>query len=114
MIPRHIPEAIGSYVEIKYYVNSNHSANMENRRSHSGIVIYINNAPIIWYSRCQNPVEASNFVLDYVALRISIEIIETLWYNLRCSGGLVDGPAEVFCDKKSVVNNLIIPTSVLN
>ena len=53
-------------------------------------------------------------MLDYVALRISIDIIEALWYNFRFSRGLVDGLTEVFCDNKSVINNLIIPTSVLN
>ena len=34
--------------------------------------------------------------------------------NLRCFGVPVEGPEEVFCDNKSVVNNLSIPTSVLN
>ena len=41
----HIPEALGKYVVIKDYVNSNHAGNMENRRSHYGI--RVNNAPII-------------------------------------------------------------------
>ena len=37
-----------------------------------------------------------------------------LRYKLRYFGVLVDGHAEVFCDKKSVFNNSIIPISVLN
>ena len=44
-------EALGKYVAIKDYVDTNHAGNMENRRSHSGIIIYVNNAPIIWYIR---------------------------------------------------------------
>ena len=48
MMPRHMPEALGKYVMIKAYVDANHSGNMTNRRSHSGIIIYVNNAPIIW------------------------------------------------------------------
>ena len=41
-------------------------------------------------------------------------MIEALRYKLRCFGVPEDGPAEVFCDKNSVVNNLSIPLSVLN
>ena len=32
-------------------------------------------------------------------------MIEYLRYKLKCSGVPVEGPAEVFCDKKSVVKN---------
>ena len=48
IVPRHIPEALGNYVVIKYYVDANHASKMVNRRSHSEIIIYANNAPIIW------------------------------------------------------------------
>ena len=51
MIPRHMPEALGKYVVIKAYVDANHAGNMANRRSHYGIIIYVHNAPIIWYSK---------------------------------------------------------------
>ena len=60
-MPSHMPEALGKYVLIKYYVDDNHTVNMANRRSHYGIIIYVNNAPIIWYSKSQNTVEASTF-----------------------------------------------------
>ena len=46
-----MPEALGKYVVIKAYVDSNHAGNMENMRLHSGIIIYVNNKPIIWYSK---------------------------------------------------------------
>ena len=48
MIPMHVEEALGKYVLIKSYVDANHAGNMVNRRSHSGIIIYVNNSPIIW------------------------------------------------------------------
>ena len=41
-------------------------------------------------------------------------MIESLRYKLRCVGIPVEGPAEVFFDNMSVVNNSSIPTSVLN
>ena len=58
---RHMPELLGNYVVIKAYVDSNHEGNMTNRRSHSGIIIYINNLPIICYIKHHNTVEASSF-----------------------------------------------------
>ncbi len=47
-------------------------------------------------------------------MRISTEMIEALRYKLRCFGIPIDGPAEVFCDNKSVVTNSSVPASVLN
>ena len=113
-MPRHMPEALGKYVVIKDYLDANHAGNMSNRRSYYGIIIYVNTEPIIWYSKLQNRVEASSFISECVALRISTETIEDLRYKLRCFGIPVDGPAEVFCDNMSVVKNLSIPTSSLN
>ena len=47
MMPRHMPEALVKSIVIKPYVDANHAGNMENRTSHSGIIIYVNNSPII-------------------------------------------------------------------
>ena len=99
---------------IKAYVDSNHAGNMANSRSHFGIIIYVNNAPIIWYSKHQNMVYASSFGSVFVALIISTDMIEALRYKLRFFGIRVEGPAEVFCDNMSVVKNLSISTSALN
>ena len=64
-------EALGKYVLIKDYVYANHAGNMPNMRSRCGIIIYVNNAPIIWYSKQQNAVEASSFGSEFVAPRIA-------------------------------------------
>ena len=68
MTPKHVPEALGKYVFIKAYVDANHAVNMENRRSHYCIIIYVNNAPIIRYSKIQKKVEDSSFRLNFAAL----------------------------------------------
>ena len=109
-----MPQALGKYILIKDYVDDNHAGNMANMILHSGIIIYVNNAPIIWYSKLQNTVEASIFGSQSVDPRIYTEIIEELRYKLRCLGIPVEGPTEVFCDNTSVVKNSVIPTSDLN
>ena len=68
MIPRHMPEALGKHAVIKDYVDANHTGNMTNRWSHSGMIIYVNNATIIWYSKRKNTVEASSFGSEFFAL----------------------------------------------
>ena len=50
-MPRHITEALGKYVVIKYYVDANHAGNMASMSSHYVIIIYVNNEAIIWYSK---------------------------------------------------------------
>ena len=48
IITINMPDALGNYVVIKAYIYSNNAGNMANRRSHSGIIVYVNNLPIIW------------------------------------------------------------------
>ena len=55
---------------------------MTNRRSRSGIIIYTNNSPIIWYIKRQNIVEASSFGSNFVDNGITTDTIEDLNYKL--------------------------------
>jgi len=113
-LPHGMPEALGKSVQIICYVDANHAGNLLNRRSHSGILIYVNNTPVIWYSKRQNTVETSSFGSEFVTLRTATELVEALRYKLRCFGVRLDGPASIFCDNKSVVTNANLPTSMLN
>ena len=47
---------------IKSYVDANHPVIMTNRRLHSGIIIYDNNATFICYSKLWNMVEVLIFI----------------------------------------------------
>ena len=95
-------------------MDANHAGNMLTWKYHTGIIIFVNNPPIIWYSKRQNTVESSSFGSKFISLRIATEMIEELRYKLRIFGVSIDRPADVFCDNQSVVNNVSIPFSVLN
>lgn len=112
--PKNMPEPLGNPVEVAVYVDANHAGNLANRRSHSGILIYINNAPIQWFSKRQNTVESSSFGSEFVALRIAVDLIEALLYKLRMFGIPIDNKVDVYCDNKSVVTNASVPSSVLH
>ncbi len=114
LLPHKMIKPLGNPVTIRTYVDANHAGNLANRRSHTGIIIYLNNAPIIWYSKRQNTVETSSFGSEFVALRIATELNEALRYKLRTFGVPINGPSEILCDNKSVVTNSSVPTSVLN
>jgi hypothetical protein len=49
--PPNMPEAKGKVVNISCFVHANHTGNVITRQSHTGIIIYIQNAPIIWFSK---------------------------------------------------------------
>ncbi len=65
-----------------YFVNADHAGCQLTRRSHTGVILYINRAPIIWYSKRQNTVESSTFGSEFIAMKIAIELIEGLRYKL--------------------------------
>jgi hypothetical protein len=108
-----MPEPRGHSVTISAFVDANHAGNVVTRRSHSGIFIFVQNAPIIWFSKRQNTVEAATFGSEFVALRICKELIVALRYKLRMFGVPIDGPANIFCDNRGVVKNVSIPESTL-
>jgi Reverse transcriptase (RNA-dependent DNA polymerase). len=108
-IPPDMPEPLGNPVVLATYVDANHAGNLVNRRSHTGVLIYVNNALITWFSKRQNTVESSSFGSEFVALRIATELIEALRYKLRMFGIPVEGSTKVYCDNKSVVTNASIP-----
>ena len=95
------------------FVDANHAGNKLTRRSHTGIIIYLNCSPILWYSKAQSTEESSTFGSEFVAMRIMVELLESMRYKLRMMGIPIDGPANVFCDNKSVVTNATVPTSTL-
>jgi len=76
--PPNAPSPCGNYVQINAFVDANHAGNKLTRHSHTGILIYLNRAPIIWYSKAQKTVESSTFGSEFVALRIATETIKAL------------------------------------
>jgi hypothetical protein len=109
-----MPKPLGNPVNITCFVDANHAGNVVTRRSHTGILIYLQNTPIIWHSRRQNTVETSTFGSEFVALRNARDLIVALRYKLRMFGVPINGSAKTYCDNQGVVKNVSIPESVLS
>jgi hypothetical protein len=113
VIPPNIPEARGKSVVTTCYVDADHAGCLATRRSTTGVIIFVNQAPIIWFSKRQNTVESSTFGSEYVALRQSIDLIEGLRYKLRMMGVELDESTSIYCDNEAVVKSTTAPESTL-
>lgn len=112
-IPINAPEPRGLPVSMTCFCDADHAGCLQTRRSQTGIIIFVNRSPILWYSKRQNTVESSSFGSEFVAMRTAVEMIEGLRYKLRMMGIPIDGATDVFCDNESVVKNSSRPESVL-
>ena len=112
-LPPKMPAPLGKSVCFSCFVDANHAGNVITRRSHTSVIIYVQNAPIIWFSNRQNTVESSSFGSEFVALRIVKDLLVALHYKLRMFGVRVDGPANVFCNNSGVAKNTSIPELTL-
>jgi hypothetical protein len=113
--PRDMPHPLGLPVNIACFVDANHTGgNIITRRSHTELIIFIQNATIIWYSMKQNTVESSTFGSELVAMQVARDLIVALRIKLKLFGiPLKNGPASILCDNQGVVKNTSIPESTL-
>jgi hypothetical protein len=109
-----VPEPRGKPVNILCFVDSNHAGNVITRRLHTGILIFVQNAPIIYYSKRQHTVETSTFGSEFVAMKVAKELIVALRYKLGMFGVPITGPVNVLGENQGVVKNTSIPKSTLN
>jgi hypothetical protein len=108
-----MPELLGRPVYINTFVDADHTGNVLTRRSHSGIMIFVNNALINSFNKRQNTVESSSYGSEMVAMRLARDFIVEMRIKLKMFGVPVRGPANVYCDNKGVVSNTSIPESIL-
>ena len=85
-LPNDIPPPRGHAVSTHCFVDADHASNTVTRRMQTGILIFLNRAPIVWYSKRQNTVETSTFGSEFIAMRSAVEHIEALRYSCACLG----------------------------
>jgi hypothetical protein len=113
MIPPDAPAPRGKEVDLRLFVDSDHAGEPFTRRSRTRYVIYLNMAPIMWFSKHQPTVESSVFGAEFLAMKNGIETCHGLRYKLRMMGVTLSGPTFVYGDNMSVVHNTQRPESVL-
>jgi hypothetical protein len=92
MIPSDYPVHRGKEVDLSLFVDSDHAGEQFTRHSRTWFVIYLNMAPIVWFSKRQPTVESSVFGSEFVAMKNGIETCRGLRYKLRMMGVALCGP----------------------
>ena len=113
-LPHMLPKPRGLQFKTTAFVDASHASNKVTRRSHTGFIIFLNRAPIIWYSKRQNTVESSAFSAEFIALKCVTEYIQALRFKLRMFGLVIDEATNIFVYNESVVKNCTKVESVLN
>jgi hypothetical protein len=104
-IPLDAPEPTGRSVVTSCFVDYDHAGCRLTRQSHTGILIFVNNAPILWNSKRQNMVESLAVGSEFVAMWTAVIMIEGLQYKIGMMGIPLDGKTSVFYDNDGVMKN---------
>jgi len=113
LIPPDMPEPRGKVVQVTTYEDSDHAGDQVTRRSRTGVIIFCNRTPVLWYSKKQTSIETSSFGSEFSALKTAVELTEGVIYKLRMMGVPVEVPAMVMGDNQSVITNSSVPASML-
>lgn len=112
-IPTNAPKPRGKGFTMRAFVDSDHGGDSVTRRSRTGFIVFLNSAPICWFSKKQTSVETSTFGSEFIAMKQCCEYIRGLRYKLRMMGVPVEMPTFIFGDNQSVLSNTTTPHSVL-
>jgi hypothetical protein len=113
VVPSDAPVPHGKEVDLRLFVDSDHAGDQFTGCSRTGCVIYLNMAPIVWFSKHQPTIESSVFGAVFVVMKNGIETCRGLHYKLRMRGVTLGGPTYVYGDNMSVVHNTQRSESVL-
>ena len=112
-LPSNAPMPRGKSIQMNCFVDADHAGDKITRRLQTGIILFGNLAPLIWYSKQQNTIESSTSGAEFVAPWIATEMITFFRYKLQMFGIPLEGPANVFCDNEALYRNAAIVESKL-
>ena len=108
-----MPELRGLGFIMRAKVDADHASDTMTRHSRTGFIVYLNCAPIYWWSKKQNSVESSSFGSEFIAMKQCCEYVCGLKYKLRMMGISCEDPTFIYGDNQSVLANTTIPDSTL-
>src|SRR5688500_10049992 len=112
-IPKDSLESLGTTSTVTCYVDADHARDKVTCRSVTGILLCVNNTPLIWYTKRQKTVETSTYGSELVAARVAVELVIEVRYKLRMLGVPLEETSLLVGDNMSVVINTTLPSSML-
>jgi hypothetical protein len=104
-IPTDAPKPLGKYVLLTHYLDANLYHDMLTGRSVSGMLHFLNQTPLDWFSKKQGSVETATYGSEFMASRICVEQIIDLRLTLRYLGVPIRDQSYMFGDNEAVVNS---------
>ena len=112
-IPPRMPEPTGQLATLTCYVDADHARDKVTTRSVTGIILLLNNTPIVWVSQRQRTTESSTYGSELVAARTAIDLLIEMRYKLRMLSARLEEQSVLVGDNMSVVTNTTLPSSAL-
>ena len=83
---------------------------MVNRRSRTGFIVLLNNAPIYWFLKKQSGVETSSFGSEFIAMKTACEHVRGQRYKLRMMGITDTHPNFIYGDNNQFYGMFLFQT----
>jgi hypothetical protein len=112
-LPHDMPTPKGKPLCMTTFEDANLLHDHVTGRSAMGILHFVNQTPIEWFSKRQNTVETATYGSEFVVAKTATEQIIDLRYTLCMLGVPLDGKSWMFGDNESVVKSSMIPQSNL-
>ena len=74
-VPADAPIPKGNVVSTHCFVDADHAGDRYTRRSQTGVLIFMNKAPKIWYSKQHKTIETRNLSSEFIALNTATELV---------------------------------------
>ena len=88
------------------FVNSNHAGNKKTKKSRTQFIIYMKSL-INWYSQKHSTIETSVFGAEFVAIKVRVETMYAIQYELRMIAIAITGASYMYGDNMSVIHNTL-------
>ena len=93
---------------ISVYVDIDLAGDKLKLRSGSGFIIFLNQAPIYFYSKKIGEIKSITFGLEFMTLKTCCEYMRFLRYRLRMLEIPISQPVFIYGDNEDVVKNASI------
>ena len=112
-LPHNIKKPLGHGFKIFCFVDADHAGESLTRRSRTGFIVVLNNAPIYRHSKKQTSIETSTFGSEMMAMKQAADYIQGFGYKLSIFGIPVEEPSYMYGDNQSVLAGSTRPESTL-
>lgn len=112
-LPKNAPAPRGISFTMRVFEDSDHAWDSITRSSHTGFIVFLNSAPIHWFSKKQARVEISSFGTEFISMKQFCECLSGLHHKPCMMSIPLEMPTRVFGDNQSVLANASMPHSTL-